>query len=142
MSDNPTKYQLENIELGLTKQFKVIITGSLIEKFAELSGDYNPLHMNEEYAKSTNYKRRISHGMLLASFFSRLVGMHIPGENSLYLSQSLKFLSPCFIGDEITIEGTVVSKSTSTGIITLETKITNGLGTCLVKGESKVLVRK
>jgi len=134
-------YDINSIEIGLKKQFNVTITESMLDNFAQLSGDYNPLHMDNDYAKSTKFKKRVVHGMLLSSFFSRLVGMYLPGKNALYLTQSLKFPSPCFIDDEIIVEGEIISKSSSTKIITLKTQITNKSGENLVLGEAKVLIR-
>lgn len=142
MNDILAHYDIDDIEPGLKKQFMVTVSNQMVDEFAKLSGDYNPLHMDDNYAKSTKFGQRICHGMLLASFFSKLVGMYIPGERSLYFSQSLKFSSPCFVGETITIQGTVLSKSISTRIITLETIITNNSGDYLVKGEAKILVRK
>ncbi len=139
--NKPTEYTFEDISLGQKKQFKVVVTESMLGKFAELSGDYNPLHMDENYAKTTSFKKRVCHGLLLTSFFSQLVGMHIPGKNALYLSQSVKFISPCFIGDEVTVEGMVLDKSIATRIITLQTIISNSSGNHLIEGEAKVLVR-
>ncbi|MBA4717722.1 MAG: MaoC family dehydratase [Nitrosopumilus sp.] len=112
-----------------------------IEKIAELSGDFNPLHVDEEYAKDTKFEKPICHGMMLASFFSRLVGMHIPGKNSLYMSQSLKFFSPCYSGEHIIVEGIVNAKSNATKIITIETNIFKN-NKKIITGEAKVMVRK
>ena len=142
MDELASEYKLEDIKLGQKTQFKVKITEEMINEFAKLSGDYNPLHMDDDYANSTAFKKRVCHGMMLASFFSKLVGMHIPGRNSLYMSQSLKFISPCFINDEIIVEGEVLDKSASTRIITLRTKIINSFGNDLVDGQAKVIVRK
>jgi len=80
------EYQFNDIEIGQTETFELVITESMLDDFARLSGDYNPLHMNENYAYSTIFKRRVCHGMLVASFFSRLVGMYIPGKNAFKLS--------------------------------------------------------
>lgn len=132
---------LEEIQVGQKVKFKVVISKSMIENFAILSGDYNPLHMEDSYAKDAGFEKRICHGMLLASLFSRLIGMYLPGKNALYLSQSLKFVSPCFVDDEVTIEGKVLKKSSSTRIITLETKITKESNINIVIGEAKVMVR-
>ena len=134
-------YDINSIEIGLNKQFNVRITESMLDNFAQLSGDYNPLHMDIDYAKTTKFKKRVVHGMLLSSFFSQLVGMHIPGKNALFLTQCLKFPSPCFIDDEVTVQGEVISKSLATKIITLKTQITNKSGENLVLGEAKVLIR-
>ena len=142
MDELASEYKLDDIKLGQKTQFKVKITEEMINEFAKLSGDYNPLHMDDDYANSTAFKKRVCHGMMLASFFSKLVGMHIPGRNSLYMSQSLKFISPCFINDEIIVEGEVLDKSASTRIITLRTKIINSFGNDLVDGQAKVIVRK
>lgn len=137
-----SNYKIEDIKIGLKEKFKIIVTEEMVNDFAKLSGDYNPLHMDADYASSTKFGKRVCHGMLLASFFSRLVGMYIPGKNSLYFSQSLKFTSPCFIGDEMLIEGEVLDKSEATKIITLKTTIFNNSGKCLVDGQAKVLVRE
>jgi len=142
MSEKPVEYRLEDINLGQRKQFAVKITESMINDFTKISGDYNSLHMEEEYAIETPFKKRVCHGMLLASFFSRLVGMYIPGKNALYFSQSLNFISPCFINDEVIVEGEVIDKSIATRIITMKTTIHNEAGKCLVDGIAKVIVRQ
>ena len=142
MNEKAAEYRLEDIKLGQKMSFKVTITESMLNEFAKLSGDYNPLHMDENYANSTSFKHRVCHGMLLASFFSRLIGMYMPGRNALYLTQSLKFVSPCFINDEVLIEGEILTMSTATRIITLKTTITNSSGNCIIDGQAKVLVRK
>jgi acyl dehydratase len=108
MIEKAAEYNLVDIKLGQKKKFQITITESMVNEFARISGDYNPLHMDDIYASSTKFNRRVCHGMLLASFFSRLVGMYLPGKNALYMTQSLKFISPCFINDEITIEGEVL----------------------------------
>lgn len=136
------QYKLDDIEPGLQKQFHVTITESMLDEFAKLSGDYTPLHTNDQYAQSTNFNRKICHGLLLVSFFSRLIGMHLPGKNALCLSHSVNYVSPCFVDDEITVKGEVLSKSNSTRIITLKTTITNNVGKCLIYGQAKVLVRE
>lgn len=141
MIEKCEEHNINDIQIGQSKKFTIVISESMIDKFAELSGDYNPLHMDENYAQTTKFTHRICHGMLLSSLFSKLVGMHIPGKNALYFSQSLKFLLPCFIDEKITVEGKVLDKSTSTGIITIKTTIRNESEKILVDGKAKVLVR-
>jgi|SRR5579872_2127423 len=141
MTEELAEYEFDDIQLGQKKKFKIIITESMLDEFAKLSGDYNPLHMNEHYARYTSFKKRVCHGLLLTSFFSQLVGMHLPGKNALYVAQSLKFIFPCFINDEVTVEGEVLDKSDATKMITLKTTITNSSGNCLIDGQAKVLVR-
>lgn len=142
MNEKATKLDFDEIKVGMEKEFSVTITELMLENFAKISGDHNPLHMDENYAKNTLFKKRVCHGMLLSSFFSKLIGMYLPGQKSLYLSQSLKFPTPCFINDKITIVGKVVSKSVATHIITLKTIVVNESGKCLVDGEARVLMRE
>ena len=140
MDDIPEDLKLKDIKIGQKKSFEVVVTESMVDDFAKLSGDNNPLHMDENYAKSNNFKGRVCHGMLLASFFSRLVGMYIPGKNALYFSQSLKFQYPCFVNDRIEIHGEVIDKSLATKIITLKTTISKNKRQ-IVDGIGKVMVR-
>ena len=136
----PTEAKLDNLHIGQKIEFTEVISESMMEEFAKLSGDYNPHHMDESYARKTRFKKRICHGMLLGSLFSRLIGMHLPGKHSLYFSQSLNFLYPAFIDDKVTVEGEVVKISRSTGIITLKTRITKENNIELVTGEAKVVL--
>lgn len=138
---NPLEYSFDEIKVGLIHNFEVIIDEELIKKFANISGDFNPLHMDEQYAKETKFGKRVVHGMLLASFFSRLVGMYLPGKNALYFSQNLNFVEPCFIGDKIIVQGEIMDKSEATKIIKLKTSIKNKEGKLLVEGTSQVIIR-
>ncbi len=141
MSEKPSEYSFDEIELGMQKSFKVDISKNMLDVFGRDTGDYNPLHMSEEYASSTSFKKRVCSGMFLASFFSRLVGMYLPGKHALHISQSLTFVNPCFIGETITVEGKVIDKSPATKIIKLETTITNELGKRIIDGKAQVIVR-
>lgn len=136
----PNKLKFTDVKIGDSAEFEIIITEAMVNQFANISGDFNSLHMDNEFAKTTKFGKRVCHGMLLASFFSRIVGMYIPGLDALYLSQSLKFISPCFIDDKIIIRGTVIRKSERTKIITLKTVILNTNDKILVDGECKAVV--
>jgi len=142
MTENPTEYKFEEIKIGTKKMFTVQIAESMLNDFAKLSGDYNPLHMDANYAAITPFKNRVCHGMLLVSFFSRLIGMYLPGKNALYFSQTLNFQFPCFIGDKVTIEGQVIDKSESTKMITIKTVAYNQEGKIAVDGVATVIVRQ
>jgi acyl dehydratase len=130
----------DEIYVGQKVSFQVEITDEMIKKFAELSGDYNPLHMDEIYAQNSKFNQRVCHGMLLGSFLSQLVGMHIPGKKCLYLSQNLNFHNPCYISDTISVEGVVKEKSNSTQILEIETTIKNQENILLVNGIARVMV--
>lgn len=140
MTNSPLEYTLDSLNIGIKEKFEIIITEKLVSDFAEISGDFNPLHMDENFAMKTKFKKRICHGMLVASFFSRLIGMYLPGKNALYFSQSLNFTSPCFIDDEITIEGEVIDKSTATRIISIKTRAINQNNVLLLDGVAKVII--
>ena len=142
MTDKLAEYKFDEIILGTKTKFTVEINISIINEFAKISGDNNPLHIDEYYASKTQFGKRVCHGMLLASFFSRLIGMYMPGKNALYFSQTLNFQTPCFVGDLITIEGEVIDKSQSTRIITIKTIAYNQADKCLVDGIAKVIVRE
>ena len=142
MNEEFFEYTFDEIKIGLKKEFSVKITESLVNDFAKISGDYSPLHMDLEYAQSTSFKKRVVHVMLLASFFSRVDGMYLPGKHALYFSQTLKFVNPCFINDLVTVKNEVIDKSDSTQIITIKSEIINESNQILVKGLGKVLVRK
>tara|TARA_A100001037_G_C15033777_1_gene582230 strand:- start:310 stop:741 length:432 start_codon:yes stop_codon:yes gene_type:complete len=141
MSKNFSELTFDQIEIGLTKEFNITITQSLVDDFAKISGDFSPIHTNEEFAKTTKFGRKIVHGMLLSSFLSRMVGMYLPGKYALYSTQTLEFHNPCFIGDKITVSSIVNDKSESTKIIKIESKITNKKNQLLLCGEGRIIVR-
>jgi acyl dehydratase len=141
MNDKLSKYTFDEIEIGLTKQFQITITESMVNNFAKLTGDFSPIHMDEDYASTTTFQKRVVHGMLLASFLSKIDGMYLPGKHALYFSQSLDFRHPCFLGDTITISSVVIDKSLSTKILKIESKITNQDGKILLSGIGRVIVR-
>ena len=141
MDDELSEYTFDEIEIGLTKQFQITITESMIDDFAKLTGDFSPIHMDKDYASTTTFEKRVVDGMLLASFLSKIVGMYLPGKHALYFSQLLDFRQPCFIGDTITVSSIVIDKSPSTKILKIESKITNQEGKILLSGIGRVIVR-
>lgn len=94
-------YYFEDMSVGMEAVSEKTVAEQDIGDFARVSGDYNPVHMNEEYAATTFFKSRIAHGMLTASFISTVLGTQLPGPGCIYLSQSLKFLAPVRIGDTV-----------------------------------------
>ena len=98
---------INELLIGDTVNHKKIITEKDIEMFGEITGDYNPAHFDEEYASKTIFRKRIAHGMLIGSLFSKLLGTDLPGAGSIYISQTLRFRRPVYFGDEIKAEVTV-----------------------------------
>jgi 3-hydroxybutyryl-CoA dehydratase len=140
LTNSPLEYTFDSISVGINHEFEIIVTEKLVSDFSVISGDFNPLHMDEKYATKTKFKKRVCHGMLLASFLSRLVGMYLPGKNALYFSQILNFISPCFINDIITVKGEIIDKNYSTKIITVKTSIVNQKNELILDGEAKVMI--
>ncbi|MEW6730803.1 MAG: MaoC family dehydratase [Acidobacteriota bacterium] len=131
--------QPRKFSLGETATYTKTITSADIEIFAAVSGDHNPIHLDEKYAMHTRFERRIAHGMLTASFISTVIGMHLPGCGAIYLSQEIKFLKPVFIGDTVTATATVTAYNEEKRIITLKTECANQEGIAVLTGEAKVL---
>jgi len=117
------------------------IEQSDIDAFANVTGDHNPVHVNEEFAKTTRFGRRIAHGMLTASLISAVLANKLPGEGSVYLGQTLQFVAPVFAGDEITARVIVREVREDKPIVKLETICLNQHGEVVVRGEATVLSR-
>lgn len=108
-------------------------------RFAVLTGDINPLHIDPVFGYESQFGENIVHGMLLTGFFSTLVGVYCPGKNALYLSQTLRFKRPVLYGDRVTARAQVVAKNASMRMLTLKTEILKD-GVIAVSGEAKVVV--
>lgn len=99
---------IEDIEMGMTRYIRKVITDRDIEQFAEISTDHNPVHLDDEYARDTIFEGRIAHGMLTAGLISAVIGEQLPGHGTIYMSQNLKFLAPVRPGDLVHAEVKVV----------------------------------
>jgi len=99
--------KIDQLKIGMTTTYSRIITDTDIKSFADISGDNNPVHMNDEFAKESRFGGRIAHGLLSASFFSALFGTKLPGSGCVYVSQSLKFLRPVYINDTVNASVTI-----------------------------------
>lgn len=116
-----------------------VITDEMIGMFAEISGDTNPIHLDDEYAATTRFGRRIAHGMIAAGLISATIANDLPGPGTVYLSQSLKFKSPVFPGEAITTTVVVANLRPDKPIATLATTCTNQQGVVVLEGEAVVL---
>ena len=136
---SPSRLRFEEIHVNDVFSFEVSLSREDVLAFAKLSGDFNPQHVDEAYAKKSAFGKNIVHGLLTGGLFSKLVCMHCPGEKCLYLSQTLQFKSPVLPGDRLLVRGTVVAKNESIRVLTLRTEILNNDKTA-VDGEAKVKV--
>lgn len=120
------EYQLEDIKIGMTEEFKVQITAQMQDDFRRLTGDINPMHQDEKFAQERGFTNKLVFGMLTASFFSTLVGVYLPGKNCLFQEcKDIKFHNPVFIGDELTIKGEVTEIDDRFKRITIKATIRN-----------------
>jgi 3-hydroxybutyryl-CoA dehydratase len=129
-----------DFKVGDTATMSKTITDDDIRTFADLVGDYNSVHLNDEYARKTRFGRRIAHGMLSASLISTTIGVKLPGSGSVYLSQAFKFVAPVYPDDTVTAKVTITKIREDKPIVTLETVCHNQRGELIVKGEAVVLV--
>lgn len=128
------------IAIGQTATLSRTIGRDSVDAFARLSGDYNPLHMDDGFARGTTFQKRVVHGMLVASYVSTLIGMHLPGPGALWTQQSFRWQAPVFIGDEITVELKVLRKSEGTRMLTLGVEAVNQQGAMILQGEGTVIL--
>lgn len=136
--------KFENIEVGDSESIVKKITEDDVRKFVEMTGDNNPLHVDRDYAETTSFKDIVVHGMLGASFISTVIGTRLPGTGALWTSQSMDFILPVRLGDELTITCTVEKKHESQRLLELRTEITNQNEQLILKGKGivKVLTSK
>lgn len=127
------------IDVGFTASVTVQVTDKMVQQFAELSGDRNPIHMDEEYASKSRFGRRIAHGMIVGALISRALVDGI-GRGGIYLGQSLKFVNPVFIDDKITITIKITGIRKEKGIATVETNAYKENGDVVVKGEAVIMM--
>ena len=132
-------YFIEDLTVGMVAEFERTVTGSDIDMFADVSGDTNPVHLDEDYAATTVFKSRIAHGMLTASFISTILGTKLPGPGSIYLSQSLRFKAPVKPGDKVVARATVTELRSERRRATLTCECLVG-DTIVLDGEAEVMV--
>lgn len=127
-------YTLAEMTPGLTESFTVTVTEEMMQAFLRLTGDCSPIHIDEAYAKDRGYPGRVVYGMLGASFFSTLAGVYLPGEHCLLHGVECKFARPVFIGDTLTVTGTVLRVSEAVAEAEIKAVITNQDGKKVTRG--------
>ena len=130
---------LEDLSVGQSAELTMTVSEKGIESFAEVTGDVNPVHLDEAYAATTPFKTRIAHGMLSAGYISAVIGTKLPGPGAIYVGQTLRFKRPVKIGDEVTARCTITEIDQEKARITLETVCTVG-DKAVVEGEATIMV--
>ncbi len=134
---NDVKYA--DIQVGDKASMSKTVSEHDVYTFAGVSGDFNPVHINAEFAKTSMFKERIAHGMLSAGFISAVLGTALPGVNTIYLAQELAFTAPVKFGDTITATVEVIEKIVAKNRLILKTTATNQDGIVVVKGKATVM---
>ena len=129
---------IEDMEIGMTRSLSKIVTDRMIELFAEVSSDRNPVHLDDSYARDTIFEGRIAHGMLTAGLISAVIGEQLPGHGAVYLGQTLKFMAPVRPGDRVTATVTVTAMDIARRRVTLDCACRVG-DRVVLKGEALVL---
>lgn len=137
--ENLRGFFIEEIKVGQEAVISKTITESDIVLFAAVTGDNNPVHTSDSFAKKTIFKKRIGHGFLSASLISAVIGTKLPGPGSIYINQSLSFLAPVYIGETITVRVVVKSKNEEKKRVFLETYCEKD-GKKVVSGEAEIMV--
>ncbi len=132
---------IDNFEVGMIETYSQTITDADIKAFSGISGDKNPVHMSDDFASGTKFKKRIAHGLMSASFFSALFGMRLPGPGCVYLSQNLKFLKPVYIGDTVNAKVTLIKLNKRSRRFTFETNCYVD-GDIVITGEAEIFLPK
>ena len=128
------RYTLGDLQVGHSEQFTTTITEESMELFCRMSGDISPIHMDDAAAKARGHKGRVVYGMLGASLFSTLAGVYLPGETCLLHSVEAKFAKPVYIGDTLTVSGTVEEINTTFNLLVIKAQIVNQNGVRVTRG--------
>ena len=131
-------YRYEDIKVGHKETFTVNVTEDMMAAFKTITGDINPLHNDEVYATSKGHPGRVVYGMLTASLLSTLAGVYLPGKNSLIHEVKVKFAKPVYIGDTLTVEGTVEEKNDTYSLLMLKVAIRNQAGEKVLRAKMQV----
>jgi acyl dehydratase len=134
---------LDELAEGMTASVPFLILQEEMDRFAELSGDFNPLHVNDEFARGKGFKGAVVYGALIIAKVSQLVGMRLPGRDAVWASVSLDFIRPLYVNEQAQVEGVVTEVWESTGMVKLKLVVRSAAGKVLSKGTAEVLlVRK
>lgn len=134
------RYTYEELNTGHKESFTVTVTERERDMFREITGDVNPLHNDEAYAKEKGHDKCVAFGMLSASYLSTLAGVYLPGERALIQKTEVQFRKPVYVGDTLTVSGEITEKNDTFRIIVLKVEIKNQNGVKVVKGKMEIAV--
>ena len=131
---------IDDFAVGFKASESIKISDAMVRKFAEMSGDFNPVHLDDNFAATTRFKKRIAHGMILGALTSRVLNEKLGG-GGIYLGQTLKFIKPVYIDDTVTIELEMIKLHKTRGLGQVETTAKNQKGDVVMKGEATIVMQ-
>jgi len=137
--DTVSNHPYDALTIGQTATYSKLIEEQDVQLFAAASGDVNPVHLDAEFAATTQFGERIAHGMLSGAVISAALAMELPGHGTIYLGQSLRFRRPVTLGDHVTVTLTITEKNDKRKFVTLDCKVTNQKDEVVVTGEAQVM---
>jgi 3-hydroxybutyryl-CoA dehydratase len=135
------EYRWDDLSLGLSASFSVLVTEEMLVSFRRISGDSNPLHCDPEYARRAGFAGVVVHGLLSAAFYSTLAGVHLPGKSCLLHAIDLSFAKPIYVGDHLSVEGEITHLNDACRQAEIRARIQNGTGVTTSKAKIRVGVR-
>ena len=141
MSKIKRGYYLDELEVGMSAETTMVVSAEKIDTFAELSGDFNPIHVDEEFAKTTMFGGRIAHGALSASLISAILGNDLPGPGAIFVELNMRFRRPAMMGDEVTARAEVQEINERTGRVKMKVSCSVN-GKQIIRGDAGVVVPK
>ena len=141
MSVKIENFTISDLTVGQTDEIKIDINSDDVQRFAELSGDYSPIHVDEDFAKGKGFDGRVVHGMLIGSYISQFIGMRLPGRYGVLQSVDIRFRKPLIVPATISIKGEIINISQAVGQVSLKILVVDGLGNLLARANVKCVVR-
>jgi acyl dehydratase len=136
------EYRWADLAIGMRQELAVVVAPASIDAFAALSGDHNPLHVDSAFAQTAGFRERVAHGLLTASYYSALVGIHLPGRYALLQGIDVEFMLPVYPGDRLAVSGTIAFMSEATRQLRINAEIHNGEGIRVSKARIRVGLRE
>ena len=131
-------YAYEDLEQGHREEFRITITDEMLDSFRSITGDMNPFHRDDDFAKAHGFQGHAAFGMLTASFLSTLAGMYLPGEKSIIQNTEIKFMKPVYPGDCLTVSGEVAEKNDAYRVIRIKVAMKKDNGEKVLRGSMQI----
>lgn len=134
--------RFSELQVGQEHEASFVVSDDMVRTFADITGDKNPVHLDEDYARNTRFKKRICHGMLVASLISKVLGMDFPGPGTILVKQQLVYRAPVFVGETVTVHVKVIEKREEKHRAVLSTNVLKVDGTVAIEAQAEVFLEQ